>query len=77
MSASAHTVLRVQQFLTKNGMTAMPHPPYSPDLAPSNFFFVSQMKKLLRGKRFASVEDVKQNTVEALKGIKFTSSKTV
>ena len=38
MSAPAHTVLTVQQFLTKNGMTLMPHPPYSPNLVPSNYF---------------------------------------
>ena len=35
----AHTALSVQQFLTKNGMVPGPHPPYSPDLTPSNFFF--------------------------------------
>ncbi|UYV63579.1 hypothetical protein LAZ67_2004874 [Cordylochernes scorpioides] len=25
-------------FLTKNSMLTMPHPPYSPDLAPNDFF---------------------------------------
>ncbi|PNF29210.1 hypothetical protein B7P43_G10794 [Cryptotermes secundus] len=33
-NAPAHTDLSVRQFLTKNGMTPVPHPPYSPDLAP-------------------------------------------
>ena len=35
---AAHTALSVWQFLTKNGMTTVPHPPYSLDLAPSIFF---------------------------------------
>ena len=46
MSAPAHTALRVQQFLTKHGMTPVPHPPYSPDLALSDFFFVSLHEKI-------------------------------
>jgi histone-lysine N-methyltransferase SETMAR len=34
----AHKALCVQQFLTKNGMTQLLHPPYLPDLAPCDFF---------------------------------------
>ena len=49
-------------------MTPMPHPPYSPSLTLSNIFL--PMKKVLKGKRFADVEEVKQKTAEALKGIK-------
>ena len=44
-SAPAHTALSVQQFLTKNSLTSIAHPPYSPDLAPSDFFFVSPDEK--------------------------------
>uniref|UniRef100_A0A672HKH5 Tc1-like transposase DDE domain-containing protein n=1 Tax=Salarias fasciatus TaxID=181472 RepID=A0A672HKH5_SALFA len=35
-NAPAHRVLRVMQFLEKNGMILLPQPPYSPDLAPFN-----------------------------------------
>ena len=35
------------------------------------------MKKLLKGKHFADVEEVKQEMAKALKGLKSTSSKTV
>ena len=58
-------------------MTSMPHPPYSPDLTPSNFFIFLQVKKILKGKYFASVENVKQKMAEALKGIQIDESKTV
>ena len=37
--------------------------------------FVSQMKKLLKGKHFANLEKVKQKTAEALKGIKIDEFK--
>ena len=69
MSAPAHTVLSVQQFLTKKGMTPMPHPPYSLNLAPSNLFLFPD-EKVLKGKCFADVEEVKQKMAEPLKGIK-------
>ena len=55
-------------------MTSMPHLPYSPNLAWSDSSFVSPMKKVLKGKCSASVEEVKQKTAEALK---LTSLKTV
>ena len=55
----------------------MPHPPYSPTLSLSDFFFFPWMKKVLKGKRFANVEEVKQKMAEALKGIKINEFKTV
>ena len=39
-STPAPTVLNVQQFLTKNRVKPVPHPPYSSDLALSDFIFV-------------------------------------
>ena len=61
--------------LTKTSVTPMSHPLYSPSLAPGNFFFVSPMKKVLKGKCFAHVEEVKQKMAEALKAIKIDKFK--
>ena len=56
-------------------MTPVPHPPYSPNLAPRDIFFnFPRIKKVLQGKHFADVEEVKQKT-EALKGIKIDELK--
>ena len=42
-------------------MTPMPHPPYSSDLTWADFFFsFPWMKNVLKEKRFADVEGVKQ-----------------
>jgi len=68
-NAPAHKALSVKQFLTKNSMTQLLHPTYSPDLAPCDFFLCPRMKKVLKGKRFADVEEVKKKMTEALKGI--------
>ena len=62
-------MLNVQQFLSQNGMTPVPRPPYSPDLALSNILLFPGMKKVLKGKHFVDGEEVKQITAEALKGI--------
>ena len=50
-------------------MTQLLHPPYSPDLAPCDFFIFPRMKKVLKRKRFADVEEVKKKTTEELRGI--------
>ncbi|UYV61867.1 hypothetical protein LAZ67_1006888 [Cordylochernes scorpioides] len=39
-NAPAHTSLLVRDFLAKNNTLMMPQPPYSPDLAPCDFFLV-------------------------------------
>nr|CAH7750035.1 unnamed protein product [Callosobruchus chinensis] len=74
-NAPAHTALSVKQFLTKNGMTPIVHPPYSPDLAPCDFFLFPRLKKDMKGKRFASVEEVKQKSLKGLKNIPKTEFK--
>ena len=30
----------------------LPHPPFSPDLAPSDYFLFADLKRMLQGKRF-------------------------
>ena len=41
-SAPAHASLLIRSYLTKHQTSVVPHPPYSPDLAPADFFPVSQ-----------------------------------
>ena len=65
----AHTALSVQQFLAKNNITVIRHPPYSPDLAPCTFFLFPRMKGKMKGKRFADVSEVKKKILEVLNNI--------
>ena len=61
-NAPAHTALSVQQFLAKNNMTVIPHPPYSPDPAPCNFFLFPHTKCQMKGKCFDDVSKVEKKT---------------
>jgi len=65
-NAPAHTALSVQQFLAKNNMTVIPHPPYSPDLAPCDFFLFPRMKGQMKGKYLVDVSEVKKKILEVL-----------
>ncbi|GFV03694.1 histone-lysine N-methyltransferase SETMAR [Trichonephila clavipes] len=47
----ARCVLNVSQ---QNNVDILPHPPYSPDKTPYDFWRFPELKKPLRGKRFAS-----------------------
>ena len=42
-----------------DGFELLPHPPYSPDLAPSDYYIFRPMAHFLRGRQFKNVEDVK------------------
>jgi len=44
-NAPAHDALRVREFLAKNSITKMDHPPYSPELSPLRFLALSKIKK--------------------------------
>jgi len=40
----AHTALSIREFLAKKNIPALPHPPYSADLAACDFFFFHKLK---------------------------------
>ena len=42
----------------RNGYELIPHPTYSPDLAPNDFFLFPNLKKDIRGLHFRSDEEV-------------------
>jgi hypothetical protein len=57
----------VKQFLAEKQTAVLEHPPYSPDLAPCDFFLFPKVKSVLKGTRFASVTEVKKKTTELLR----------
>lgn len=58
-NAPVHTAQIARRALRETGFEELNHPPYSPDLAPSDYFLFSNLKKDLRGKRFKDDEDIK------------------
>jgi histone-lysine N-methyltransferase SETMAR len=57
-NATPHCHRDVQNLVQRWGWEVLAHPPYSPDLAPCDYWFISHVKEHLRGKRFESVEDI-------------------
>ena len=58
-NALAHSSNAARAVLREFRWKLLPHPPYSPDLAPSDFFLFPKMKEHLKGKRFDSLLDAK------------------
>ena len=72
----AHIGLSVEPFLTKNSMTPIPHPPYSPDLSPRDFFlFVSLGEKIPQKEMFCQFGRGETKKRQTLKGIKISEFK--
>jgi transposase len=59
----------LREFLAQNKITTLPHPPYSPDLAPSDFFLFPKLKTNLKEHHFGTVENVQAAATRALYNI--------
>ncbi|UYV78553.1 hypothetical protein LAZ67_16001984 [Cordylochernes scorpioides] len=68
-NAPAHTSLLVRDLLAKNNTLMMPQPPYSPDLAPCDFFLFPKLKRPMKGRRYATLDKIKTASKEELKKI--------
>jgi len=68
-NAPSHTSIAVREFLVQNNITMLPHPPYSPDLAPCDFFLFPKLKTHPKGHHFGTVENVQAAATRALNNI--------
>jgi histone-lysine N-methyltransferase SETMAR len=64
-NAPSHTSVLTQQFLAKYKMAGIPHPPYSADLAPCDFFLFPKLKLNLKGRRFDTTEEIQSESQSA------------
>ena len=54
----AHSSVKAMAKLESLSYQLLPHPPYSPDLAPSDYYLFPNLKRWLQGKRFHTNEEV-------------------
>jgi histone-lysine N-methyltransferase SETMAR len=66
MKAPSHTSIFTQQFLMKHKMAVIPHPPYSPDWTPCDFFQFPKMKLKLKGHWFDANEEIQAKSQRVL-----------
>ena len=62
-NAPIHTSQKTVDTLNKAGFEIIAHPPYSPDMAPSDFYLFQHLKKHLRGRKFEDADELR-NSVE-------------
>jgi len=65
-NAPAHTSLVVREFLTNNNMTTVPHPSYSPHLAPCDFYVFPKLKLQVKGGRYVFTEEIQAKPQQVL-----------
>ena len=53
-NAPCHKSMKTMAKLSELGYELLPHPPYSTDLAPSDYWLFAHLKKKLQGKKFGS-----------------------
>ncbi|UYV63624.1 hypothetical protein LAZ67_2005052 [Cordylochernes scorpioides] len=68
-NARPHTAHVVLQFLAKHSTIQIPHPPYSPDLAPNDFFLYPKLKMNLKGRKFDNVDMIQAESKATLKNL--------
>ena len=57
-----HNSILVTDYLTKMGIKTVPHPPYSPDLAPCDIWLFTK----LRGCRYETIEEMKEAVTKVI-----------
>lgn len=68
-NAPAHRSKLVAAFIADNNIQCVRHPPYSPDLAPCDFWLFSLLKSKLRGKSFSSRNSIERAVEQAIASI--------
>ncbi|GFX59316.1 histone-lysine N-methyltransferase SETMAR [Trichonephila clavipes] len=65
-NARPHSAINTQNLIRSFGWELIDHPPYSPDLAPSDFHLFRHLKEFLGGKRFYTADEVKEEVQDWL-----------
>jgi hypothetical protein len=58
-----------KQFLASKSICVIQQPPYSPELAPADFFLFPKVKLALKGERFSDISDIQRGVTKQVKGV--------
>ena len=65
-NAPAHTALSIREFLAKENIPVLSHPPYSPDLALCDFCLFAKLKSKLKDHHFRMMENIQKIVTDEL-----------
>ena len=65
-NAPSHNATIVKQFLAQRKMAVLDHPPYSPVLAPADYFLFPKVKSHLKWRLFDSISDIQKAMTSTL-----------
>jgi hypothetical protein len=65
-NAKPHNANVTNQFFEDNRMKRLPHPAYSPDIAPSDFYLFGNVKRKLEGLAAETPEELFDNVISIL-----------
>ena len=68
-NATPHTAIPTLAHLGENHMEMIAHPPYSPDMAPNDYFLFPELKSWMRGQVYRNIAQVQAAAVEILRSI--------
>jgi hypothetical protein len=69
-NAPSHNALIVHEFFARDSITVMDHPPYSPDLAPCDFFLFPKCQLVPHGRHLGDMATITAKSTTLLKGLK-------
>ena len=69
-NAPAHTSRPVHRLLVQHHMETVPHPGYSPDLSPPDYWIFAKLKSLISGVHLHTLQDLQTAIDNAIKRIK-------
>ena len=64
--APVHNSFLVADYLTNVGIGTVPQPPYSPDLAPCDFWLLPKLREKLGGCRYETIEEMKEAVTKVI-----------
>ena len=65
-NALAHASLLIRSYLAIHQISVVPHPPY---LAPADFLLFPKLKTTLKGRRFQTIEEIKEYAIREPRAI--------
>jgi histone-lysine N-methyltransferase SETMAR len=68
-NARAHVCKLTSDFLSSSTMERLPHPPYSPDISPCDFFLFGYLKHLFAGLTFDTPKKLESYIIQLMKEI--------